>query len=98
MAHFLSALVSCDECSYWPVLPIRARWYLQELTLNRGFSDEPLIPPDIPPALRLNITLRRDGRLRASMSGDGATLDLQLQSAIQAAIRDRRYGGEILMS
>jgi hypothetical protein len=90
--------MSSDMDGIIHILPLRVRWYLAELTLYSKINDEPIIPADFPPVERLNVTLRREGRLRASMSGAGPTLDYQLLAATRAAIADRRYGGEITIS
>ena len=45
------------------------------------------------PAQRLNVTLRRQGRILASMSGDGEGLGMQLHNAVNRACLDTRFGG-----
>jgi|SRR5208282_191024 len=49
----------------------------------------------LPPAQRLNITLRHAGRIRGSMTGSGKNLGRQVVDSVFRAAMDRRYGGHL---
>ena len=51
-----------------------------------------------PPAGRLNVTLRTNGRLRGSMSGTGGTLAAQIRSAVINAARDKRFSSRLSLN
>ena len=44
-----------------------------------------------PPAERVNVTIRSDGRVRGSMSAPGNSLAEQIANALQKATTDRRF-------
>ncbi len=50
----------------------------------------------IPPYEVLNVTLRCDGRLRASKSGRGGDAITQVRAAMRRAVRDTRFGARIV--
>jgi AMMECR1 domain-containing protein len=49
----------------------------------------------IPPAERVNVTLRRGGRIRGSVSAPGANLGRQVIESVYRAAMDRSYGGHL---
>jgi len=67
--------------------------------LNRVFgieAPEPGAPPQLPDdrVLAVNITLRVNGKLRASQSGKGDSILEKISSAMHNALNDRRFGGK----
>jgi hypothetical protein len=82
---------------------------LTEVELERAvrFAREALrrrygMPASGSPALplvefdKVNITIRRAGRLRASMSGRGASLQRAIEAAVEKCARDDRFGGPLV--
>jgi hypothetical protein len=50
---------------------------------------------NLPPAQRLNVTLRHSGRIRSSMSASGTNLGRQVLETVFRAALDWRYGGPL---
>lgn len=81
--HFdLSGLVSCARAFLYTL-------YGEIPPAARELSHVPAIQ-------RVNVTLRTNGAVRGSMSGQGSTLGEQLEDAVYRSSRDTRFSGSVV--
>jgi hypothetical protein len=69
--------------------------FARAVLTNIATTTSPRIPSAIPPTpcLRVNATLRRNGKVIGSMSGNGNSMGAQIADAVHRAASDRRFGG-----